>query len=157
MTETSGTAKPTTKRKSRAKKPAPPAEVVTAPVEPESERMPVVYPPQEDNLERPEIVVPEEVEVEAVEVEPETPLGKFVVTDRASYGPVKLEKDGKAIRIQRGVLYPFENNVFIGQLLTKGIVRVATDEDKANFKTYPSGPTGPITTASMEGVGLKRK
>lgn len=101
-------------------------------------------------------VIPEAEAVAGFRPEPMKVAGAmYVVTDLASFGPVKI--NGQTSRLVRGVLYPF-NAAEYGRLLTKGVVRMATDKDIAKIRRLEAGGSGgAVTSASMAGVGIKRQ
>jgi len=158
-------AKSQAKRTPRAKPPAAtePKATPEIPVEPGDavpdivvEARPVEYPPRSGETSRPDIVVPDAEPEVTAEPEPVFPLGRFVVTDRHSYGPVNIA-DGRVKKLVKGTLYPFEDSADMGRLLSKGVLREATDTDKLNAQIIESGPGGPVTLATLAGIGVKKQ
>jgi hypothetical protein len=90
------------------------------------------------------------------EPEPQVIPNMYLVTDMASYGPVKI--NGKDSRIYKGILYPYVLDEQWGRLLAIGAVRVATEKDIRLAKLREDGgPNGTLTSAAMAGVGLKQQ
>jgi len=86
-----------------------------------------------------------------------SPVGDYLVTDKASYGPVHLMSQEKPVRFFKGVLYPYDvDEPAIVRLMAKGVLRLATVKDVKAIRS-PEGPGGALTSASMAGAGIRKQ